>query len=96
MATTFQVDKALREFTDALDDGQDWMTREKARVVDLRARVSNLPTSYSAEMTEIDGYTPTGAFETLAKDMKTKLATARTKLLADMDAVIAEYTAQGF
>jgi len=96
MAETYQVEKAIREFSDSLDDGHDWMVREKARIQELRTRVNNLPSSYSDEMTEIDGYTPTGAFETLAKDMKTKLGTARTALLAALDAVIAEFTAQGF
>ena len=96
MSETYQVDRAIREFSNALDDAHDWMEREKVRIQALRDKIYALPSSYSDEMTEIDGYTPTGAFETLAKDQKTKLASARTALLAKIDAVITEFTTQGF
>ena len=40
-----------------------------------RNQLASIVTTYADTITEIDGFVPTGAFETLAKDEKAKLAT---------------------
>lgn len=39
-----------------------------------RNQLAAIVTTYQGTISEIDGYAPTGAFETLAKDEKAKLA----------------------
>ncbi len=96
MATNYQVTKAIAEFYADLDQADDNMTTKKSNIETLRARVANLPSQYSDEITTIGGYAPTGARETLAQDDLVKLTADRTALLARIDAVLAEFATQGF
>lgn len=52
----------------------------KSQLLAARNQLASIPAMYAATIAEIDGFTPTGAFETLSKDEKAKLATEFTAL----------------
>jgi hypothetical protein len=64
--------------------------KAKAQLLAARNQLAAIPATYAATIAEIDGYAPTGAFETLSKDEKAKLA---TEFLALKTAIETELTA---
>lgn len=74
MATPSQVKAALDEIAETIARSRSAAIRAQASIAEEAARMSGLPSKYSDVITTINGYTPTGAFETLAKAERTALA----------------------
>lgn len=73
MANTSDVKSALSEIAEKISDGQIVIANTKQRLQNAYNILESIPVTFSDELAEIDGYTPVGAFETLAKDEKAKL-----------------------
>ena len=91
MATTTEVKKALDDISTIIVTERQAFANSKARIQTASANLNAITTQYAGVITEIDAYVPSGAFETLAKDEKTKLAAEFTALKADIDALIAGF-----
>lgn len=83
------VKTALDEIAEAIKAATTRYAAAKATIVGIRDALANLPSKYSDEIAEIAAYTPTGAFETLAKDERAKLATEFNALQSIIDDLIA-------
>jgi len=91
MAEVSDVKNELIEISKTIDDVGEAFSAEKTRIEALSAQLGALPTVHADVLAEIDLYTPTGPFETLAQDEKAKLTTEFVALKAAIDAVIAEF-----
>jgi hypothetical protein len=92
MATISQVKAGLDEIAKLIRNATSVRESAKANLLNSRNQLENLPTQFSDVIAEIDGYSPTGAFETLAKDEKAKL---QTEFVALKSALETELTAIG-
>ena len=95
MATVSEVKQGLDDIARAISDASLRYSRAKEQMTRASADLGQLPSKYAGVITEVDGYTPTGAFETLAKDEKAKLQIDFVALKAKIDALKAttEYSA---
>jgi hypothetical protein len=75
MATTSKVKKALVDVSTIISNERSALTQAKARMSAAVSNLNAIPTTFSDVVAEINGYTPTGAFETLAKDELQKMST---------------------
>ena len=91
MATTTEVKKALDDISTIIVTERQAFANSKARIQAASNNLQAITTQYAAVITEIDGYTPTGAFETLAQDEKAKLAAEFTALKNQIDILIAQF-----
>ena len=91
MATTSEVKAALDDIAQTIKTERQAFASAKARIQAGSGNLAAIPTVFADVIADIDGYTPTGAFETLAKDEKGKLATEFTALKADIDTLIAGF-----
>ena len=92
MSSISEVKAALDAVAGMISSSIRQRTQIKVGLLAARNQLANLPTQHSAAITEINGYTPTGAFETLAKD---ELAKMTTEFLALKTALETELTALG-
>ena len=95
MATTSEVKHGLDEIAKSIRSAQQRYDGAKANIEKAAADLGQIPSVYAGIIAEIDGYTPSGAFETLSQDEKGKLQVDFVALKARMDALIAtaEYSA---
>jgi hypothetical protein len=95
MATTTEVKKALDDIATIIVTERQAYANAKARIQAASANLNAITTQYAGVITEIDGYTPTGAFETLAQDEKAKLAAEFAALRSTINGLIgtAEFSA---
>jgi len=95
MATISEVKQGMDEIAASIRAVQKRYADAKASIEAGSTALGNIPTKYADILAEIDGFAPTGAFETLAKDEKAKLATEFLALKSTIDALIAtvEFTA---
>jgi len=91
MATYVEVDAALDAIANKIASGRSRFDRAKARMQEISVELGNIPTDFSEELAEIDGFTPTGEVETLAKDRKAKYAQEFLALRAEINALIASF-----
>lgn len=91
-ATTAEVKEALDQIASLMAKAEKIRQRGKADVLGARNILSTLPGSFAEELDTIDAYAPTGPFETLAKDEKSKL---QAEFLAAKAAIEAELDALG-
>lgn len=75
MATTSEVKKALDDIASIISNERKACTAAKNRLSVAITNLTAIPSTFSGVIAEINGYTPTGAFETLAKDEAAKLTT---------------------
>ena len=80
MATPSEVKAGLDDIAATIRTERQALKNCAARVSVALANLNAIPTTFAALIAEIDGYTPTGAFETLAQDEKAKLQTEFTSL----------------
>jgi len=88
MATTSEVKAALDDISQSIKTERQAFASAKARIQTASGNLGLIPTTFAGVIAEIDGYVPTGAFETLAKDEKARLATEFVALKAEIDATI--------
>jgi len=89
MATASEVKAGLDEMAAAIAAVRTRYASAKSNITGGSAALGNIPTKYADVIATIDGYAPLGAFETLAKDEKSKLASEYLALKAVIDALIA-------
>jgi len=89
MATTSEVKAALDGIAAVISGSIQGRARAKAALVGARNQLAALPTQFADALAEIGGYTPTGAFETLAQDELAKMTTEFTALKSALAAEIA-------
>ena len=91
MATTTEVKKSLDDIATIIVTERQAFANAKARIQAASGNLAAIPTQYAGVISTIDLYVPTGAFETLAKDERAKLATEFAALKADIDTLIASF-----
>lgn len=92
MATHAEVKAALVGISEMIAGAQSTRVSAKAQLLAARNQLAALPSQFSGIITTINAYTPTGAFETLAKDERAKLTADFTALKSALEA---ELTAIG-
>ena len=92
MATVSEVKSGIDSIAQLIAAAARTQARAKENLLAARNQLNNLPSQYADVMATIDAYTPTGAFETLAKDEKAKLASEFVALKNDLET---ELTALG-
>lgn len=90
MATHAEVKAQLDQVSGIIDEAAKARAQGKAALLRARSLLADIPASYTDLQTTVNGYTPTGAFETLAKDEFAKLIADRGTM---QTAVEAELTA---
>jgi len=91
MATTTEVKTGIDEIADQIKAVRTRFESAKSTIEGGSTALGAIPTKYADVLATIDGYTPTGAFETLAQDEKAKLSSDFLALKAELDAVIAGF-----
>jgi flagellin-like hook-associated protein FlgL len=89
MATYSEVKKGLDDIATTIQNGQKTFDRAKAAISNVSGDLAAIPTTFADVIATIEGYTPTGAFETLTKDERSKLQTEFQALKSKVDALIA-------
>lgn len=92
MATVSEVKAGLDAISELISGSRQAREQSKARLLAARNQLAAIPSQYADVISTIDGYTPNGAFETLTKDEKTKLASEFTNLKTALET---ELTALG-
>ncbi|QDV78066.1 hypothetical protein [Botrimarina mediterranea] len=90
MATISEVKTALDTIAEQIAEAARNRADGKQLILRAQGILRTIPTQHAAVLTEIEGYAPTGAFQTLAKDEKAKLA---TEFMALKTAIETELTA---
>lgn len=80
MATVSQVKAGLDEIAEHIRQARTQATTATSSLQNIVSTLDAIPAAFADVITTIDGYTPTGAFETNAKDERTKLAAEFTAL----------------
>ena len=92
MATISEVKAGLDSIAGMIAGSTKARVQAKNNLLSARNQLAAIPSQFAAVIAEIDGYTPTGAFETLAQDEKAKLASEFTALKSALET---ELTALG-
>lgn len=96
MATPSEVAAGIASIAVTISGSQRMQEQAKVNLLAARNQLAAIPTQYADVLTEIDGYTPTGAFETLKVDEKSLLTTEfvalKTALEAELDTLGIIYT----
>lgn len=93
MATISEVKNGLAEVAQVIETERKKAKSAKATITAVENNLASIGSRYNKLITEVNGYTPTGAFETLAQDeldkltsefqtLKTAVTTAKTALAA--------------
>ena len=91
-STTSQVKSGLDAIADSINAEEGAIQGVLSQLQEVDARLAAIPSGYSEEIATINGYTPTGAYEELAKD---ELAKLTTEFQAKRAAVQSAITALG-
>jgi iron uptake system EfeUOB component EfeO/EfeM len=89
MATYSEVKKGLDDIATTIQNASKTYDRAKAAITAASGDLAAIPMTFSDIIATIDAYAPAGAFETLTKDERAKLATEFTALKTKVDALIA-------
>ena len=82
MATISEVKQGLDDIAQVIRTARFQLKQGKLQLAAVEAQLTALPTDYASVVTQINAYTPTGAYETLAKDELAKISTEFTALKA--------------
>jgi hypothetical protein len=88
-----RVLRSLREVGDFIDTRRTKLEAYKAWVSTVSSDLTGLASTYADVVTEINGYTPTGAAETYCKDVLAKLVAERSALLSDVNTLVSDLSA---
>lgn len=91
MAETSDVKIALDEIAGIIKKAHTVIDTAESRLQAAYDQLNDIPTTYSDEIATINGYTPTGAFETLAQDEKTKLQTEFNDLKTTINNLLSNF-----
>lgn len=90
MSTTSEVKKGLDAIADRIANQQQRAADAKATLADIDAELAGLPGEFSAEIATVNGFTPTGDFESHSKDELALLTTEFQALRAAVQAAAAD------
>lgn len=90
MATTSEVKAGLDAIATSIAGSSQAFERAKANILAARNQLAALPTVHSDAISAVNGYTPTGAFETLSKDELAKLTTEFQALKATLETALTD------
>ena len=93
MATTSEVKAGLDAIADKIAAIRARTTAAVSTVQGSASALAGIPSAHADVIAEVGGYTPTGAFETLAKDELAKLTTEFQVLKAEVDAAVVDLAA---
>ncbi len=88
MSTISEVKAGLDGIASVISGSIAMRAQAKSILVAASAQLGGLPAQYADVLTEINGYTPTGAHETLAQDELSKMTTEFQALKSALDAEI--------
>lgn len=91
MATYDEVLKALDDIAQIIETERQAFIKAKARIQTASNNLAAISTDFADVNATITGYTPTGEFESWAKDLRTKMGTDYGNLKAEIDLLIAEF-----
>lgn len=86
MASVSEVKSGLQAISDLIAGSTQARDRAKTQLLSARNQLAAVPTQFSDVIATVNGYTPTGAFESLSKDEKDKLQTEFTALKSALEA----------
>ena len=89
MATTTEVKNGLDRVAERIGTNRDVLEKVVSNAAIASTALGDIPTDFAAIKAEIDLYTPTGAFETLAKDELARITTEFQALKVHADAIAA-------
>lgn len=92
MAEPSEVKAGLQEIASIISNSRKMNDKGNALKLAARNQLAAIPGQFSDIVATVDGYTPTGAFETLSKDEKAKL---QAEFVALRQSVESELTALG-
>jgi len=87
MATASEVKSGLDKIAGVIQSCRLKLSDAKENIKKQKANLDNLPTTYAGILSEINGYLPSGAMETLAKDELSKLTAEYQELLSEINAL---------
>lgn len=87
MATASEVKTGLDKIATAIRTCRTRLAEAKENIKKQKSNLDNLPSTYADVISEISGYTPTGAMEALSKDELSKLTTEYQALLSEINAL---------
>lgn len=83
MATSSEVKAALDDISQSIRTERQALKNAKARIATAQNNLNAIPTIFSDALTTIGDFTPTGDFESLAKDELAKMTSEFLALKAD-------------
>ena len=83
MATISEIKAGLDDIAQTIRTERQAMKSSKARISSGQGNLNLLPTVFADIIADINGFTPTGAFEELAKDELAKLTAEYLALVSD-------------
>jgi hypothetical protein len=86
MATTSEVKAGLDNIASTIKIAREKLTTIRAQIATQETSLNSLPTRFGDVLETINGYTPSGAFEALAKDELEKLTAEYLSLVGDVTA----------
>lgn len=96
MATISQVKAGLDAVAQRIAQNRARAVSAKAQFTLAQNELAAIPADYADLVATIDAYTPTGAFETLAKDEKAKLVAEFTALKSVVDSAVTDLATRNF
>lgn len=85
-----RVRRSLREVEDFLDQRRIRAEQCKAWFSTLSTELTNLASTYSAVIAQINSYVPTGDVEADCKDLLAKLVSERAAFLSDVNQAVTD------
>lgn len=68
-----EIKSGLDDIAVTIRNARSRLLQAKANIQNTYAELNSIPTTYASLISAIDAFVPTGAFESLAKDEKSKL-----------------------
>lgn len=85
MATTSEVKQGLDDIASTIRNCRQKFAQAKTTIQNCSDALGAIPTTFADVNSTIQAYTPTGAFETLAQNERSKLAAEFADLKADIE-----------
>ena len=90
MATSSEVKAALDDIAQSIRTERQAMKNAKARIATGQSNLNLIPTVFTDALATINAYTPTGDFESLAKDELAKMTTEFVALISDASLAVTD------
>ncbi len=88
MSTPTQVDAALDAVAQITAGSTNQLSQAKVTLLSARNQLANIGAQFADEIATINGYTPTGPHEELAKDLLSKYSADKAALQTTIEAAL--------